>query len=208
MAQTVENLPEMQKTQVQSVGWEDPLEEGVATHSSMHACLGNPMDREAWQTNKKSPVSRVSLAGVKGVETRLPKDVFIGFTGRAVTFNRTGVEGQWSWYCTGSTPSEESQIHLCVKSPPDTAMQRSATGGWSCKPPWMESPSSGLQFSLLSSCSQSGTVRHLGNPDPLSWSMKCLRIMATYSSTLASKIPWMEKPGKLQSMGSLRVGHD
>ena len=93
MAQTVENLPEMQKTQVQSVGWEDPLEEGVATHSSMHACLGNPMDREAWQTNKKSPVSRVSLAGVKGVETRLPKDVFIGFTGRAVTFNRTGVEG-------------------------------------------------------------------------------------------------------------------
>ena len=47
MAQTVKNLPEMQKTQVQSVGWEDPLEEGVATHSSMHACLGNPMDRGA-----------------------------------------------------------------------------------------------------------------------------------------------------------------
>ena len=32
--------------------------------------------------------------------------------------------------------------------------------------------------------------------------------MATHSSTLAWKIPWTEEPGKLQSMGSLRVGHD
>ena len=32
--------------------------------------------------------------------------------------------------------------------------------------------------------------------------------MATHSSTLAWKIPWMEEPGRLQSMGSLRVGHD
>ena len=31
--------------------------------------------------------------------------------------------------------------------------------------------------------------------------------MAPYSSTLAWKIPWMEEPGRLQSMGSLRVGH-
>ena len=32
--------------------------------------------------------------------------------------------------------------------------------------------------------------------------------MATHSSTLAWKIPWIEEPGRLQSMGSLRVGHD
>ena len=32
--------------------------------------------------------------------------------------------------------------------------------------------------------------------------------MATHSSTLAWKIPWMEEPGTLQSMESLRVGHD
>jgi len=32
--------------------------------------------------------------------------------------------------------------------------------------------------------------------------------MATHSSTLAWKIPWAEEPGRLQSMGSLRVGHD
>ena len=32
--------------------------------------------------------------------------------------------------------------------------------------------------------------------------------MASHSSTLAWKIPWMEEPGRLQSVGSLRVGHD
>ena len=32
--------------------------------------------------------------------------------------------------------------------------------------------------------------------------------MATHSSTGAWKIPWMEEPGRLQSMGSHRVGHD
>ena len=32
--------------------------------------------------------------------------------------------------------------------------------------------------------------------------------MAPHSSTLAWKIPWMEEPGRLQSMGSRRVGHD
>ena len=31
--------------------------------------------------------------------------------------------------------------------------------------------------------------------------------MAPHSSTLAWKIPWAEEPGRLQSMGSLRVGH-
>ena len=34
------------------------------------------------------------------------------------------------------------------------------------------------------------------------------KVMAPHSSTLAWKIPWTEEPGRLQSMGSLRVGHD
>ena len=34
------------------------------------------------------------------------------------------------------------------------------------------------------------------------------KVMAPHSSTLAWKIPWMEEPGGLQSMGSLRVGHN
>ena len=34
------------------------------------------------------------------------------------------------------------------------------------------------------------------------------KAMAPHSSTLAWKIPWMEEPGRLQSMGSLRVRHN
>ena len=34
------------------------------------------------------------------------------------------------------------------------------------------------------------------------------KAVAPHSSTLAWKIPWMEEPGRLESMGSLRVGHD
>ena len=36
----------------------------------------------------------------------------------------------------------------------------------------------------------------------------CLENPVLHSSTLAWKIPWMEEPGRLQSMRSLRVGHD
>ena len=34
------------------------------------------------------------------------------------------------------------------------------------------------------------------------------KAMSPHSSTLAWKIPWMEEPGRLQTMGSRRVGHD
>ena len=37
VAQTVKSLPAMRETRVQSLGWEDPLENGVATHSSILA---------------------------------------------------------------------------------------------------------------------------------------------------------------------------
>ena len=45
-------------------------------------------------------------------------------------------------------------------------------------------------------------VRSLGQEDTLE------KETATRSSTLAWKIPWMEETGRLQSMGSQRVGHD
>ena len=49
MAQTVNNLPAMWETWVRFLGWEDPLEEGMATHSNILAWR-IPMDRGAWQT--------------------------------------------------------------------------------------------------------------------------------------------------------------
>ena len=45
-------------------------------------------------------------------------------------------------------------------------------------------------------------VQSLGQKDPLE------EEMATHSSILAWRIPWIEEPSRLQSMGSQRVGHD
>ena len=64
VAQTVWNLPAMQETQVRSLGWEDPLEKEVATHSSILAqripwteepgglqSMGLQRVRQDWVTN-------------------------------------------------------------------------------------------------------------------------------------------------------------
>ena len=63
MGQLVKNLPAIWETWVQSLGWEDPLDEGMATHSSILA-WGIPMNREAvawWDT----------VHGVEKSQTRL-----------------------------------------------------------------------------------------------------------------------------------------
>ena len=49
---------------------------------------------------------------------------------------------------------------------------------------------------------QETQVQSLGGEDPLE------KEMATHFSILAWRIPWTEEPGRLQSMGSQRVGHD
>ena len=61
MALMVENLSAMQEIQVQSLGQEYPLEEGMATHSSILAWR-IPMDRGAWQA---------AVLGVVKSQTRL-----------------------------------------------------------------------------------------------------------------------------------------
>ena len=62
-----------------------------------------------------------------------------------------------------------------------------------------------LQFMLIIKfrhCFPVGDEHRLANPRRLE------KAMATHSSTVAWKIPWVEEPGRLQSMGSLGVGHD
>ena len=58
MAQTVEDLPAMQETRVQSLGWEDPLEKGMTTHSSILAW------RIAW-TEEPSRLQSMGLQRVR-----------------------------------------------------------------------------------------------------------------------------------------------
>ena len=58
------------------------------------------------------------------------------------------------------------------------------------------------QMVKLLSTMRETRVRSLGREDPLE------KKMAIHSSTIAWKIPWTEELGRLQSMGSQRVGHD
>ena len=63
VAQTVKNLPAIWETWVQSLGWEDPLGEGMATHSSILAWR-IPMDRGAWWATVLGVAkSRTGLSG-------------------------------------------------------------------------------------------------------------------------------------------------
>ena len=60
VAQTVKNLPAMRETWVQSLGWENPLEEDIATHSSILAWR-IPMDRGAWQATVPKGLKEVDM---------------------------------------------------------------------------------------------------------------------------------------------------
>ena len=70
-----------------------------------------------------------------------------------------------------------------------------------------------LVFSLLGASLEAQTIKRLSamqetRVQSLGWEDSLEKAMAPHSSTLAWKIPWMEEPGGLQSMGSQRVGHD
>ena len=66
MAQRLKHLPAMRETWIQSLGQEDPLEKGMATHS----CLENPMDGENWET---------TVHGIAKSRTRLSDFTFFSF---------------------------------------------------------------------------------------------------------------------------------
>ena len=74
-----------------------------------------------------------------------------------------------------------------------------------------EGNGSPLQYSCLEDSTDKGTCWATVHEVTKSRTQLSLhiweKVMAPHSSTLAWKIPWMEEPGRLQSMGSLRVGH-
>ena len=60
VAQTVKDPPAMQETWVRSLGWEDPLEEGIATHSSILPW------RIPWGSKESDTTERLTTAQVYG----------------------------------------------------------------------------------------------------------------------------------------------
>ena len=77
-------------------------------------------------------------------------------------------------------------------------------------PPPVDFPNSGIEFTSPSWQADSLPLSHQGSPYfyIVFLKIKVEKAMAPHSSTLASKIPCTEEPGRLQSMGLLRVGHD
>ena len=63
MTQKVKNLPAVQETQVPSLGWEDPPEKEMVTHSLQYSCLENPMNRVAWQAAVRGVAQSRGLLG-------------------------------------------------------------------------------------------------------------------------------------------------
>ena len=125
----IKNLPEMQETQIRSLGWENPLEKGMAIHSSTLA----------WRIPWTEEPGRLPSTGSKRVRQDWVTNI---------------------WIFPGSSDDKAS-----------ATMQETQ-------------------------------VQSLGQEDLLK------KEMVTYSRTPAWKIPWIEEPGRLQSIVSQRVGHD
>ena len=99
---------------------------------------------------------------------------------------------------SGRSPREgngNSLWYSCLENPMDGGAWRATAQG---------AKKSRTQLKQLSGSSimQETWVPSLGQDDPLE------KEMATHSSILAWKTPWMEEPSRLQSMGSQRVRHD
>ena len=154
----VKNLPAMQETWVQSLGWEDHLEKGKATHSSILAWRIPRIVQSMESCIIRSFLSATPMSSSSfGFILMLLENLFKKFLIRDTDFLNI------------SMPEDASLVAQMVKSL--SAMQET----------WVQS---------------------LGREDPLE------KEMATHSSILAWRIPWMEKLGGLQSTGLQRVGHD
>ena len=134
----------MWETWVQPLGWEDPLEKGKATHSSILA----------WRIPWTEEIGELQSVGPQRVRHNWVTNIHTNHRGESLTMT-PWLQG-WSLCAVETT---------CVSNP----------------------MSLGISIYL---------------------SIHTEKAMAPHSSTLTWKIPWTEKPVGLQSMGSLRVGHD
>ena len=83
MSEMVKNLPAVQETWVQSLSWEDPLEEDMATHSSVLACT-IPRDRGAWRATVQGVTkSQTNINRLQAIMFHLMQSVVLFFE----TFN-------------------------------------------------------------------------------------------------------------------------
>ena len=100
LAQTVKNLHAIQETQAQSLGWEDPLEKGMATHSSFLA----------WKTPRTEELGRLQSMGCKESDTTEVPIIFT-YWPILVIMRNTGTR---DWKSTGISLFFLRNITLCM----------------------------------------------------------------------------------------------
>ena len=152
MAQTVKNLPAMQETRVQSLGWEDPLEKGMATHSSILA----------WKIPWAKEPGRLQSVGSQRV--------------------------RHNWAHTHPHTAGSARVVML-------AIQIFS---------YSANFLSYLMAQMIKNLPATQETWFLS----LDWEHPLKKGMAIHSSILAWEIPGTEEPGRLQSMGSQRVGHN
>ena len=98
----------------------------------------------------------------------------------------------------------------CLENPKDGGAWRAAIYGVAQSRTRLKrlSSSSRNGSDVVINCTESALTLFIRNYFRSIQGSKVEKAMATHSSTLAWKIPWTEEPGRLQSMGSRRVGHD
>ena len=193
----VKRLSAMQETQVRSLGWEDPLEKEMAAHSSILA----------WKIPWTEEPGRLQSMGSHRVRHKGITDPLVVFPATSLVVQMVNASAYNSGDL-GSIPGSERSPgegngnplqYSCLENPIDRetwlATIHEVTKSWT-------RPSLVAQTVKRLPTTRETRVRSLGRKDPLE------KEMATHSSILAWKIPWMEGLGWLLSMGSPRVGHD
>ena len=111
VAQTVKNLPALQATWVRSLGWEDPLKKGMATHSSSLA----------WRIPRTEEPGRLQSTGSQRVGHDWATNTFTFIFTHTPYYIYTDPEGRWGvsfpqeWFMDGVSHLDSEQAELSAQ---------------------------------------------------------------------------------------------
>ena len=157
-----------------------------------NSCLENPMDRGAWQAT----VGRVirSQTWLKWLNTQSEAHRILGYAaGERVKLG----------LAHGPRPVLKARVLHWVSGLLSSGLMEHLVSSWAVG----GTTSTEAARTVEGRCQRTNSLVKLVYERNTIWKGIRQNAMAPHSTTLAWKIPWMEEPGRLQSMGSLGVGH-